>query len=190
MREAQQLLVQAGLTVKNGTLVNAEGKPFRFEILLADGSFERVIAPYAANLSKLGITVNYRTIDPALYADRVKTFDFDMVVTSYGQSQSPGNEQRDYWTTAAADRKGSRNIVGVKSPVVDSLVDAIIYAESQDALTTACRALDRVLWYGYYIVPNWYLANHRLAYAAKLKHPKTLPLYYSYDQWLNTWWQE
>jgi microcin C transport system substrate-binding protein len=190
MREAQQLLVQAGLTVKNGTLVNAEGKPFRFEILLADGSFERVIAPYAANLSKLGITVNYRTIDPALYADRVKNFDFDMVVTSYGQSQSPGNEQRDYWTTAAADRKGSRNIVGVKSPVVDSLVDAIIYAESQDALTTACRALDRVLWYGYYIVPNWYLANHRLAYAAKLKHPKTLPLYYSYDQWLNTWWQE
>ncbi|MGE4561253.1 MAG: extracellular solute-binding protein, partial [Desulfobulbus sp.] len=190
LRLAQQLLTQAGWTVKNGALVNDRGEPFRFEILLADGAFERVIAPYAANLGKLGITVNYRTIDPALYADRVKNFDFDMAVTTFGQSQSPGNEQRDYWTSAAADRKGSRNIIGIKNPVVDALVHTVIYAEDQDSLTTACRALDRVLWYGYYIVPNWYLANHRLAFAAKLRHPKTLPLYYSYDQWLDTWWTD
>ncbi len=190
LRLAQQLLVQAGWQVKGGVLVNEKGEPFQFEILLADGAFERVVAPYAANMGKLGIRVSYRTIDPALYADRVKNFDFDMVVTGYGQSQSPGNEQRDYWTSAAADRKGSRNIIGIKSPAVDALVDAVIYAESQEALTTACRSLDRVLWYGYYIVPNWYLANHRLAYAAKLKHPQTLPLYYSYDQWLDTWWSE
>ncbi|MDD2464063.1 MAG: extracellular solute-binding protein [Desulfobulbus sp.] len=188
LRLAQQLLAQAGWKVKDGALVNDKGEAFRFEILLADGSFERVIAPYAANLSKLGIVVTYRTIDPALYADRVKNFDFDMVVAGYGQSQSPGNEQRDYWTSAAADRQGSRNVIGIKNPVVDSLVDAIIYAENQQALTTACRALDRVLWYGYYIVPNWYLAYHRLAFAAKLSHPKILPLYYSYDQWLDTWW--
>ncbi|MGD9948315.1 MAG: extracellular solute-binding protein [Desulfobulbus sp.] len=190
LRLAQQLLIQAGWKVKNGILVNEQGVPFRFEILLIDGSFERVIAPYAANLGKLGIAVTYRTIDPALYADRVKNVDFDMVVAAYGQSQSPGNEQRDYWTSSAADHKGSRNIIGIKSPVVDGLVNAIIYAEDQASLTTACRALDRVLWYGYYIVPNWYLANHRLAYAAKLKHPQTLPLYYSYDQWLDTWWIE
>ncbi len=190
LRLALQLFSQAGWNVKDGVLVNGKGEPFRFEILLADGAFERVIAPYAANLGRLGIQVSYRTIDPALYADRVKNFDFDMVVTSYGQSQSPGNEQRDYWTSAAADRKGSRNIIGVKSPVVDDLVNAIIYAQDQKSLTTACRALDRVLWYGYYIVPNWYLPYHRLAYATKLKHPQTLPLYYSSDQWLDTWWTE
>ncbi len=190
LRQAHALLAQAGWKVDNGFLVNAQGEPFTFEILLADGSFERVIAPYAANLRKLGIVVSYRTIDPALYADRVKNFDFDMVVTGYGQSQSPGNEQRDYWTSAAADHKGSRNIIGIKSPVVDALVDAIIYAENQEVLTTACRALDRVLWYGYYIVPNWYLAYHRLAFNAHLKYPETLPLYYSYDQWLATWWRD
>lgn len=190
MRQAQDLLAQAGWTIKEGALVNDKGERFQFEILLTGGSFERVIAPYVANLGKLGITVNYRSIDPALYADRVKNFDFDMVVTTFGQSQSPGNEQRDYWTTASAERKGSRNIMGVKSAAVDALVDAIIYADNQQALTTACRALDRVLWHGYYLVPNWYLANHRLAYAAKLKHPQTLPLYYSYDQWLDTWWSE
>lgn len=190
MRQAQVLLAQAGWTIKDGALVNAKGERFQFEILLTGGSFERVIAPYVSNLGKLGITVNYRSIDPALYADRVKNLDFDMVVSTFGQSQSPGNEQRDYWTSSAAERKGSRNIIGIKNAAVDALVDAIIYADNQQALTTACRALDRVLWYGYYLVPNWYLANHRLAYAAKLKHPQTLPLYYSYDQWLDTWWSE
>jgi microcin C transport system substrate-binding protein len=190
LRLAQQLLAQAGWTVKNGALTDKEGKRFRFEILLADGSFERVIAPFADNLNKLGVEVTYRTIDPALYTDRIKSFDFDMVVTSYGQSQSPGNEQRDYWTSTAADRQGSRNIIGINSAAVDALVDAIIYAENQESLTAACRALDRVLWYGYYVVPNWYLAHHRLAYAAGLHHPETLPLYYSYDQWLNYWWRE
>jgi microcin C transport system substrate-binding protein len=190
MQEAKTLLEQAGWTVKESALVNGRGERFHFEILLADASFERVIAPYVANLKKMGIKVTYRTIDPALYADRVKNFDFDMVVTTYGQSQSPGNEQRDNWTTAAADRKGSKNLGGIKSPAVDGLVDALIYAETQEQLTAACRALDRALWHGYYLVPNWYLANHRLAYAAKLKRPEKLPLYYSYDQWLDTWWME
>ena len=188
MQEAKSLLEQAGWIIKEGALVNALGERFHFDILLADASFERVIAPYVGNLKKLGIEVTYRTIDPALYADRIKNFDFDMVVTTFGQSQSPGNEQRDYWTTPAAGRTGSKNLAGISSPAVDTLVDAIIYAETQEQLTTACRALDRVLWYGYYVVPNWYLANHRLAYAAKLKHPETLPLYYSYEQWLDTWW--
>ncbi|WP_310599270.1 extracellular solute-binding protein [Desulfobulbus sp.] len=190
LQEAKALLEQAGWSVKQGVLVNGKGERFRFEILLADTSFERVIAPYAINLGKLGIEVSYRTIDQALYADRIKNFDFDMVVTVFGQSQSPGNEQRDYWTTSAAARKGSRNLAGIAKPAVDALVDAIIYAETQEQLTTACRALDRVLWYGYYVVPNWYLANHRLAFAAKLKHPAQPPLFYSADQWLDTWWTE
>ena len=86
--------------------------------------------------------------------DWVRNFDFDMIVNGFGQSQSPGNEQRDYWTSAAADQKGSRNLAGIKSPVVDALVNAVIYAETQEALITACRALDRVLWYGYYFLPE------------------------------------
>jgi ABC-type oligopeptide transport system, periplasmic component len=190
MQEAKALLEQAGWTVKQGALVNGKGERFRFEILLGDASFERVIAPYALNLGKLGIEVTYRTIDPALYADRIKNFDFDMAVTVFGQSQSPGNEQRDYWTSPAAGRKGSKNLAGIVNPAVDALVDAVIYAETQKQLTVACRALDRVLWHGYYVVPNWYLAHHRLSYAAKLKHPVQPPLFYSADQWLDAWWLE
>ena len=190
MQQARDLLEEAGWTIHDGALVNAQGERFRFDILLAGSTFERVIAPYVANLKRLGIAVDYRTIDPALYADRVKDFDFDMVVTVFGQSQSPGNEQRDYWTSMAAERQGSRNLAGVTDPAVDALVDAIVYAETQEELVTACRALDRVLWHGYYVVPNWYLAEHRLVYAARLRHPDTLPLYYSHEQWLDTWWQE
>lgn len=146
------------------------------------------MAPYAKNLSKLGVKVSYRTIDPALYVDRIKNFDFDMTVTVYGQSQSPGNEQRDNWSSAAASRKGSANLAGIQSPVVDSLVDTLIYAETRQELTTACKALDRVLWYGYYVVPNWYLAYHRLAFSSRFQQPKKLPLYYSPYDLLYTWW--
>ncbi|MGI6638583.1 MAG: extracellular solute-binding protein [Desulfobulbus sp.] len=187
--QAKQLLAQAGWHVQNGVLKNTAGREFRFDILLVDNAFERVIAPYANNLKKLGITVEYRSIDPSLYIDRIKNFDFDMVVSSFGQSQSPGNEQRDYWSSQAADQPGSRNLAGIKSPVVDALIDTIIYADTQEKLTTACRALDRILWYGYYVVPNWYLSSHRLAYAAWLRQPETLPLYFSAGQWLDTWWR-
>jgi microcin C transport system substrate-binding protein len=188
LREAKKLLQQAGWKVKNGILQNRKGEKFSFEILLVSPSFERVMAPYVNNLKKLGVDARYRTIDPALYTDRLKNFDFDMVVNVYGQSQSPGNEQRDYWYSTSADRKGSRNFAGIKDPVVDRLVDAIIYAATQEELTAACRALDRVLWYGYYVVPNWYLAYHRLAYSSKFRQPENLPLYYSPDQLLMTWW--
>lgn len=190
LRLAKKILAGQGWQVKNGVLTNSAGKPFVFEILLVSPSFERVMAPYVKNLAKLGIKATYRTIDPALYTDRVKNFDFDMVVNVYGQSQSPGNEQRDYWSSTTASRKGSRNLAGVHSPVVDSLVESVIYARTQKELTTACKALDRVLWYGYYVVPNWYLAYHRIAYAAKFSMPKALPLYYNPSQLLNSWWVE
>ncbi|MDO5673992.1 MAG: extracellular solute-binding protein [bacterium] len=188
--QAKELLHEAGWRVQDGVLKNSAGRPFRFDVLLVDNAFERVMAPYANNLKKLGIMVEYRSIDPSLYTDRVKNFDFDMVVSVYGQSQSPGNEQRDYWSSQSADQPGSRNLAGIKSPVVDALIEAIIYADTQEKLTTACRALDRVLWYGYYMVPNWYLASHRLAYASWLRRPQTLPLYFSASQWLDTWWRE
>ncbi len=191
LRQAKKLLAEQGWKVKDGVLTSADGKQrFEFEILLVSPSFERVMAPYVKNLSKLGIKASYRTIDPALYTDRIKSFDFDMLVTVFGQSQSPGNEQRDRWSSTAASRNGSSNLAGIQSPAVDSLVDALIYAETQEDLTAACKALDRVLWYGYYVVPNWYLAYHRLAFSSRFKQPKQLPIYYTPDDLLYTWWFE
>jgi len=188
LRTALQLLAEAGWTVQNGKLTNQEDKPFAFEILLSSPSFERVMADFAKNLQTLGIDASYRTIDQALYVQRLQDFDFDMTVEVFGQSQSPGNEQRDYWTSAAADRKGSRNIIGIRNPVVDQLVDRIIYATTQEELTAACRALDRVLWYNYYLIPNWYLATYRIAFWDKFARPETLPVYYNPFQLLMTWW--
>ncbi len=190
LRKAKKLLTEAGWSVRGGKLVNSEGKEFRFEIMLVSPSFERVMAPYVANLQKLGMRVEYRTIDPALYTDRLQNYDFDLTVTVYGQSQSPGNEQRNFWHSASADKKGTRNLAGIKDPAVDDLVDKIIYARTEKELVAAAKALDRVLWYGYYVVPNWYMAGHRLVYHTKFGQPETLPLYYNHYQLLMTWWDE
>ncbi len=188
LREAKRILTEAGWQVKDGVLKNSAGTPFSFEILLVSPMFERVMAGYVKNLAKLGVIATYRTIDPALYIDRIQRFDFDMMVNSYGQSLSPGNEQRNYWHSSAADRDGSRNYIGIKDPVVDELVDRIIYARNQEELIAVTHALDRVLWYGHYVVPNWYVASHRVVYWNKFARPETLPLYYSPDQLLMTWW--
>ena len=186
---ARKILSQAGWTVKNGVLTNRAGQALEFEILLVGAGFERVMEPYINNLKKLGVRVHSRVIDPALYSRRLDNFDFDMTVSVFGQAQSPGNEQRNYWHSAAADRPGSRNLIGIKEPAVDHLVEKIIYAQTQEELHAACKALDRVLWYGYYVVPNWYLARHRVAYRTIFARPETLPLYYSPFQALMTWWR-
>ena len=188
LRKAMSILEEAGWVVRDGKLVNQERNQFVFEILLVSPSFERVMAGYVNNLEKLGINASYRTIDPALYVDRLNRFDFDMTVNVFSQSQSPGNEQRDYWYSSSADRQGSRNLIGIKNPVVDQLVDKIIYANTQEELKAACKALDRVLWYGYYVVPNWYVARHRVSYWNKFYRPEILPLYYNPMQELMTWW--
>lgn len=190
LRQAKQLLQSAGWSIKNGKLVNDAGQPFEFEILLVSPWFQRVIEPYIRNLKKLGIHASQKKIDPSLYVRRLRKFEFDMTVHVFGQSQSPGNEQRNYWHSSSADMEGSRNLIGIKDPVVDQLVDRIIYAKTQEELTASCRALDRVLWHSYYVVPNWYLANHRMAHRNIFERPKTLPLYYSYFQALMTWWMK
>lgn len=187
--QARKILIQAGWSVKNGVLTNRAGQALEFEILLVGAGFERVMEPYINNLKKLGVRVHSRVIDPALYSRRLDNFDFDMTISVFGQAQSPGNEQRNYWHSAAADRKGSRNLIGIKNPAVDYLVDRIIYAQTQEELIAACKALDRVLWYSYYVVPNWYLASHRVAYRTIFARPETLPLYYSPFQALMTWWR-
>ena len=188
LMRAKTLLAEAGWRIVEGRLVNERGERFAFDILLASPAFERVMAAYVDNLQKLGITAEYRVVDQALYGERLKTFDFDMIVATYGQSQSPGNEQRNFWHSSSADRPGSQNYAGIASPVVDALIDKIIYATSREELIAGCRALDRVLWYGYYLVPNWYLPTHRLGYRDIFLSPDTLPLYYDPMQLLLTWW--
>lgn len=189
LKMAKKLLRESGWSVREGVLINQQGKKFEFDILLVSTSFERVMASYVRNLKKLGIKVRYRTIDPTLYTERLKAFDFDMIVTTYGQSLSPGNEQRNFWHSTAAAINGSKNYAGIQSVVVDSLVDKIIYAENRDQLVAACKALDRVLWYGYYLIPNWYLDTHRVSYYNKFHFPDQLPLYYSPFQLLMTLWE-
>jgi microcin C transport system substrate-binding protein len=190
LRKAKNIFAEAGWTIQNGRLENKEGQPFEFNILLVSPSFERVMAGYVNNLKKLGVKTTYRTIDPALYIDRLNRFDFEMTVHVFGQSQSPGNEQRDFWHSTSAKRPGSRNLIGIKDPVVDQLVDKIIYSKTQKELAAACKALDRVLWHGYYVVPNWYLSKHRITFWNVFNRPKTLPLYYNPMQELMTWWMK
>lgn len=187
--KAKKLLEEAGWHYRDGALRNAEGEPFRFEFMLFQKGFLRIVAPFARNLAKLGIEVDYRTVDAAIYQERQDSFDFDMMVNVFGESQSPGNELVGMFHSSAANQEGSQNVIGIKNPVVDALIDKVIYAPDRKHLVTAVHALDRVLLYGDYVVPNWYIANHRVAYWNKFGHPQTLPLYYSATNWmLETWW--
>lgn len=189
LRTAQRLLTEAGWHLDGDRLVNASGTPLSFEIILAQGGFERIIAPFARNLAKLGIDARYRTIDTALYQRRTDTFDFDMTVDTMGQSQSPGNELINLWHSSTADQEGSSNLMGVKNPVVDALIEKVIYAPDRKRLVTAVHALDRVMLNYDYVVPNWYIGTHRVAYWDRFGYPKTLPLYYGAESWaIKTWW--
>lgn len=189
--EAQRLLREAGWVLRDGMLRNADGEPFAFDIMLAQKGFERIVAPYAYSLRRLGIDVSYRTIDVALYQRRMNRFDFDMTVVSFGQSQSPGNELREMFGSQSANREGSRNYCGVDHPAVDAMIDAVIYAADREALVTACRALDRVLMWDEYLIPNWYSGAHRVAWWNRLAfHDQPLPKYFNAMDWiLQTWWQ-
>lgn len=191
LREAAKLLQAAGWKLgPDQILVNPQGTRLEFEALLASPAFERILAPYAANLEKLGVSLKYRTVDPSLYQSRVHDFDYDMIVNGFSQSQSPGNEQRDMWHSTSADIKGSHNRIGIKDPAVDALVEKLIYTKSRQELLTVCHALDRVLLAGHYLVPNWHLTYHRLAYWDRFERPKTLPLFYSPEGWLMSWWMK
>jgi len=187
---ARQLLDEAGWTLgDDGALINTKGLRLDIDFLLTQKEFERILAPFAKNLSRLGIILNYRTVDTSLYQRRQDTFDYDMMVVNIGQSLSPGNEQRDFFHSEVAEVNGSRNYIGLKDPVVDAIVDKIIYAEDRQELIAACRALDRVLWYGLYVVPNWYIDHHRVAFWDKFGYPETLPLYYQATSYvIEAWW--
>ena len=156
-------------------LQNSAGEQLSVEFLIDEETFERVILPFVENLKRLGIDARVRLVNSTEMKRREDNFDFDIVVGMFAQSKSPGNEQRDFWGSAAADQPGSRNTLGIKNPAVDALVDKIIFAPNRDALVTASRALDRVLLWNAYAVPQWHSANERLAYWNKFGAPNPLP---------------
>lgn len=186
LRKALKLLMAAGWTFKDEKLVNAQtGQPFEFEILLDNPQFERIVLPFVDNLKRMGITARVRTVDTAQYERRMDTFDYDMTVVAFGKSLSPGNEQREYWGSRAADEQGSRNVLGIKSKVVDALVEELIQSPDRPSLVAHTRALDRVLQYGYYVIPQFHLGAFRIAYWDKFRRPAISP---KYAVGLDTWW--
>ena len=190
LRKAMQLLKEAGWQVVDNQLINKDsGQKFSFEILSYDSSYIRIYNPYARALKKLGIEVSVREVDTSQYINRLRSFDFDMVTSGFGQSLSPGNEQREYWSSAAADQPGSRNLAGIKSPVIDELVNSLINAPDRQELIHRTRALDRALLFNYYTIPQWYSDRHRVAYWNKFSQPATPPKYDStFDINLFSWW--
>jgi microcin C transport system substrate-binding protein len=169
---ALQLLREAGWQLRNGALVDAAGNPFEIEFLLNSSSFERVIQPYIRDLEKLGIRGSIRIVDAAQYTVRVQEGDFDVFVYVVANSLSPGNEQRDFWSSTAADEPGSRNYGGVRNPVVDALIDKVIFAPNRAALVAATHALDRVLLWNYYMIPSWTSTDRRYAYWDRFGRPE------------------
>ncbi|MEO8604475.1 MAG: extracellular solute-binding protein [bacterium] len=187
LRQAAELLKAAGWKIDPATkkLVDAQGRPFLFEILLVDPAYERVTLPFVKNLERLGIAASVRTVDSSQYKKRVDDFDYDVMMMTWRQSQSPGNEQRSFWGSAAADQPGGLNVIGLKDPVVDTLVDEVIAAPDRSALVARTHALDRVLQWGFYVVPNWYIAYDRLAYWNKFGMPAVVP---AQGAQIDTWW--
>lgn len=191
LRTALGLLREAGWTVHDdGLLRNAKGEAFEFEVLSYSKALERIAVPWARNLEKIGIRANLRVTDPVLFQKRLDEFDFDVTVVSYPASQTPGNELLDRFGSSSADEKGSDNAAGVRDPAVDSLIQTLLSSRSRAELVTAARALDRVLRHGWYLVPHFYVASHRVAYRDVLAFPETMPKYYAAQPWLlKTWWR-
>jgi microcin C transport system substrate-binding protein len=189
LRKARELLAQAGWVYKDGALRNSRGQSFEFEIMDDGGAMVRLVAAYVRNLEKLGIKVDIRTTDYALYQKRLEDFDFEMTTMKFPDSQSPGNELWDRYGSQSALTKGSDNIIGVHSPVVDALIGHVVKAQTRKDLVTATRALDRVLTHSYYVVPHWYSPTHRVAYKTNLSFALP-PTYYQAESWiLSTWWR-
>jgi microcin C transport system substrate-binding protein len=189
LRQASELLREAGWTVEEGRRVDPEtGEPMVIEFLLyrGDPQFERIIGAFRQNLEKLGIEVKLYPVDTAQYQKRVEDFDFDIITATIRQSPSPGNEQRDFWSSIAADIPGSRNMIGIKDPVVDALIEKIIAASDREALIAACRALDRVLLWNHYVVPQWHIRHFRVAYWNRFARPEIRPKYRL--GFIDTWW--
>lgn len=189
LRIADRLLREAGWTIKDGKRVNAKGERLTIEFLVEDPTAERYILFYKPGLEKLGIGISLRVADAAQYENRIRDFDFDITNEVWGQSLSPGNEQRDYWGSSAASRPGSRNIGGIQDKVVDALIEKVIFAQTREELIAATRALDRVLLWRDYVVPQWSYYKTRTARWDRFAHPETMPEYQS-PAFPYVWWYD
>jgi len=188
LKIADRLLKEAGWVIQGKDRVNAAtGQKLAFEILLVSPAFERVTLPFAKNLERLGVRAHVRTVDSAQYGKRLESFDYDMITFIWGQTQSPGNEQRNFWGSRAAQTNGSRNFIGVQDPVVDALIELVIAAPDRDALVARTRALDRVLQWGHYLIPHWYADTDRVLYWNKFSRPAVTPMQGSSTA---TWWYD
>ncbi|MGH6763245.1 MAG: extracellular solute-binding protein [Phyllobacterium sp.] len=187
LRQALQLFKEAGYTLKNNQLVNEKtGEPFTIEFLGDDPTDERIFNPFVESLRRVGIRATIRIVDNTQYVARVNDFDYDVISNILAQSQSPGNEQREMWTSTSADLKGSRNYSGIKNPAIDKLVDRVIFAKDREDLVAATHALDRVLLWNHYVVPQWYDTKINIAYWNKFGMPERQPEYSGIDSF--SWW--
>ena len=191
IRAAMDRMEEAGWTVQEGVMKNAAGQPFSFEIVLAQGSGEEqsIIDIFVQALTRMGISPRVTVIDAAQYNERVNAFDFDMTFFRRGISLSPGNEQRLYWGSEAADNIGSRNLMGMKSEAADAMIETLLNATSQEDFVAASRALDRILTSGRYVIPIYQWNVSRIAHVKELKYPDHLPVYGDWTDWMpNAWW--
>jgi microcin C transport system substrate-binding protein len=177
LREAMRLLKEANYTIKDGKLVDPAEKPVTVEILVQDPSSERLSLFYKPSLERIGVTTSIRVVDDAQYENRLRNFDFDVITDVWGQSLSPGNEQREFWSSQSADQPGSKNTIGIKNPAVDELIDKIIFAKDRAGLVAATRALDRVLLWNFYVVPQFTYGFARYAIWDRFNHADPLPKY-------------
>jgi microcin C transport system substrate-binding protein len=189
LREGARLLREAGFEVRNQRLMRAaSSEPLSVEILLDQPSFERIVLFYKPNLERLGVNVTVRTVDDAQYENRLRSWDYDIIVPRpWAQSLSPGNEQRYYWGSAAADEAGSRNYAGIKNPAVDALIERVIFAKNRAELVSATRALDRVLLWNHYVVPQWTYSKERTVRWDRFGRPDAMPKY-GRSAFPTIWW--
>ena len=177
LREGMKLLKEAGYDIRERKLVDAAGKPVTVEILVQDPSAERIALFYKPSLERIGVTTSIRVVDDAQYQNRIRSFDFDIVMDVWGESLSPGNEQREFWGSQSADQPGSKNVVGIKNPAVDALIDKVIFAKDRAGLVAATKALDRVLLWNFYVVPQFTYPFSRYARWDRFSHAEPLPKY-------------
>jgi microcin C transport system substrate-binding protein len=188
LREALRLLKEAGYEIRDQQLVNVKsGEQYTVELLAEDPSFERVYLFYKPSLERLGMNVTVRTVDEAQFENRVRSWDFDIITMAWQESLTPGNEQRGYWGSQAADQPGSENVVGIKNPAVDAMIEKVIFAKDRADLEAATHALDRVLLWNYYVVPQWTYGKVRTARWDRFGHPDLMPKY-GRAAFPNFWW--
>jgi microcin C transport system substrate-binding protein len=189
--EAMRLLSEADFEVRDLALIDPNsGEQMEVEFLIGDRSFDRIALFYQPQLERLGIKVTVRSVDDVQYVNRLRDSDFDIVIASWEETLTPGNEQRDYWGARAADTAGSRNLIGIKNPAVDALIDRVVFAESRDDLVAATKALDRVLLWNHYIVPQWNFSTMRTARWDRFGHPGRMPKYGMSAFPMLWWWDD